>query len=89
MKNKDIIEKKDTILLMSLQEKYFLSMINGEKKYEYRKKYRKEKPKPLFIFLKPEKVFVLLLSLVDQFLELQNIFQISWIMKKEVVLKGC
>lgn len=40
---------------MSLQEQYFLSMLNGEKKYEYRKKYRKEKTKAFIYISKTKK----------------------------------
>ena len=46
----DFIDSNDEIVLMSLREAYFNQMITGEKRCEYRKKYKKV-PTKAFIYI--------------------------------------
>lgn len=55
MKLKEILLKDDNIILLSLREQYFNSILNGTKLYEYRKVYKKEKSKAIIYISKTKK----------------------------------
>ncbi len=58
MKFEEIISQESFIILLSIRENYFDSMISGNKKYEYRKRYRKVKTKALIYISKTKKSIV-------------------------------
>lgn len=62
MKASHLIKETDTVILLSLQEEYFDAIKNGEKKFEYRKKFRKE-PTKAFIYVSKTKKAIL--GLID------------------------
>lgn len=62
MRASDLIKESDTVILLSLQEEYFNAIKNGDKKFEYRRRFRKE-PTKAFIYVSKTKKTVL--GLID------------------------
>lgn len=81
MKAKDLIKDSDTVILLSLQEEYFNQIKSGKKKFEYRKKFRKE-PTKAFIYVSRTKKAIL--GLIDFGTPIyQDAEQIAQIAEKE------
>lgn len=58
----ELINPNDEIVLMSLREEYFASMISGVKNYEYRKNYRKIPTKAFIYISKTKKSIVAMID---------------------------
>lgn len=54
----DLISTEDDVILLSIREPYFQDMLEGNKKYEYRKMFRKQPTKAIIYISKTKKSIV-------------------------------